>query len=32
LTVFGWILVLLPAVMRSDMGMALTAAKGLLVR
>jgi flagellar biosynthetic protein FliR len=32
LTVFGWVLVLLPAVMRSDMGMALTAAKGLLVR
>jgi flagellar biosynthetic protein FliR len=32
LTVFGWILILLPAVMRSDMGMALTAAKGLLVR
>jgi flagellar biosynthetic protein FliR len=31
LTVFGWILVLLPAVMRSDMGMALRAAKGLLV-
>ena len=32
LTVFGWILVLLPAVMRTDMGTALTAAKGLLVR
>jgi flagellar biosynthetic protein FliR len=32
LTVFGWILVLLPTVMRSDMGTALTVAKGLLVR
>jgi flagellar biosynthetic protein FliR len=32
LTVFGWILVLLPAVMRSDMGMAVRAARGLLVR
>jgi flagellar biosynthetic protein FliR len=31
LMVFGWILVLLPTVMRSDMGMALTAAKGQLV-
>src|SRR5271157_3061605 len=31
LTVFGWVLVLLPAVMRNDMGMALRAAKGLLV-
>ena len=32
LTVFGWILVLLPAVMRSDMSSALAAARGLLVR
>jgi flagellar biosynthetic protein FliR len=32
LTVFGWILVLVPAVMRNDMDMALTTAKGLLVR
>jgi flagellar biosynthetic protein FliR len=32
LTVFGWILVLLPAVMRNDMNSALTAARGLLVR
>ena len=32
LTVFSWILVLLPAVMRNDMNVALTAAKGLLVR
>jgi flagellar biosynthetic protein FliR len=31
LTVFSWILVLLPAIMRSDMGRALTEAKGLLV-
>ena len=31
LTVFGWILVLLPSVMRTDMGRALTAARGLLV-
>jgi flagellar biosynthetic protein FliR len=31
LTVFGWILVLVPSVMRTDMGRALAAAKGLLV-
>ena len=31
LMIFGWILVLLPTVMRNDMDMALTTAKGLLV-
>ena len=32
LTVLGWIVILMPAVMRSDFAVTFAAAKGLLVR
>ncbi len=32
ITIFGWVLVLLPSIMRSDMGPALSAAKALITR